>query len=124
MFPRSQKRAASFATGGRMQTSPNQCGWPRGRSPSRARRQPVGSAQNGFQHRNRQLKEVSKQKFVTSYFTAVVEAGLGNKDQALEWLEKSYRERVGLLAFLKVDPWFDELHSEPRFQDLLRRIGL
>jgi len=67
---------------------------------------------------------VSKQKFVTSYFTAVVEAGLGNKDQALEWLEKSYRERVGLLAFLKVDPWFDELHSEPRFQDLLRRIGL
>jgi TolB-like protein/Flp pilus assembly protein TadD len=68
------------------------------------------------------LKTLSKQKFVT-YFTAVLEAGLGNRDEALEWLEKSYRERVGLLAFLKVDPWFDNLHSDERFQNLVRRIA-
>jgi TolB-like protein/DNA-binding winged helix-turn-helix (wHTH) protein/Tfp pilus assembly protein PilF len=70
------------------------------------------------------LKDMSKQRFVTSYFTAAIEASLGKRNEAIELLEKSYRERVGLLAFLKVDPWFDDLHSEPRFQDLIRRIGL
>ena len=70
------------------------------------------------------LKDMSKQRFVTPYFTAVIEASLGRRNEAIELLEKSYRERVGLLAFLKVDPWFDDLHSEPRFQDLIRRIGL
>jgi DNA-binding winged helix-turn-helix (wHTH) protein/TolB-like protein len=49
---------------------------------------------------------------------------LGEKARALEWLEKAYEERTSLLAFLNVIPHFESLHSEPGFQDLLRRIGL
>jgi hypothetical protein len=50
-------------------------------------------------------------------------ARLGDKDKAFFWLEKCYAERVGLLA-LKIEPALDDLHSDPRFADLMRRVGL
>jgi len=50
-------------------------------------------------------------------------AALGEKDSALAWLERAYAERSGLTA-LKVDPGYDPLRSDPRFQSLLRRVGL
>ncbi len=55
---------------------------------------------------------------------AEIYTGLGEKHQALEWLEKTYEERSTALIYLKVDPVFDSLRSDPRFADLLRRIGL
>jgi len=48
----------------------------------------------------------------------------GEKERALEWLEKAYQERDTWLVFLKDDPRFEGLHSEPRFQSLLRRLSL
>ncbi len=49
--------------------------------------------------------------------------GLGENDLALEWLEKAYEERDVALIFLKVDPAYDSLRSDPRFQDLMRRMN-
>ena len=48
---------------------------------------------------------------------------LGDKDKAFEWLEKAYDERSAVMVFLKVDRRLDKLRSDPRFTDLLRRVG-
>jgi hypothetical protein len=50
-------------------------------------------------------------------------ARLGDKENAFLWLEKCYAERQGL-EFLKVEPALEGLHSDPRFADLMRRVGL
>jgi serine/threonine-protein kinase len=71
-----------------------------------------------------QLKLTSKQRFVWAYGFAIVYAGLGDKNQAFQWLEKSYQDREARITRLKVDPLFDGLHSDPRFADLVRRVGL
>jgi hypothetical protein len=51
-------------------------------------------------------------------------ARLGDKDQAFEWLEKAYEARDEFIRLVRVDPTFDNLHSDPRYADLLRRMGL
>jgi hypothetical protein len=71
-----------------------------------------------------QLKAIPKQKYVYSLGFARVYSGLGDKDEAFVWLEKAYEERSTALYYLKVDPIWDPLRSDPRFNDLLRRIGL
>lgn len=71
-----------------------------------------------------QLFELSRRQFVSCATIAVVYAGFEDRaDQALEWLEKAYEERSGLLIWLKVWPIFDHLRSDARFVRLLRRIG-
>jgi TolB-like protein/Flp pilus assembly protein TadD len=70
------------------------------------------------------LTDESHRNSVPAYAMAIVHAGLGNRDEALQWLDKSYQERDARLVNLKVHPMFDRLRSDPRFQDLLRRIGL
>jgi serine/threonine-protein kinase len=55
---------------------------------------------------------------------AKIHARLGDRNEAFAWLEKVYAEREYHIALLKLDPVFDGLHSDPRFADLLRRIGL
>lgn len=71
------------------------------------------------------LKEEYEQgKNVSPYDLAIIYAGLGQKNDALAWLQKAYEERSGGLLLLKVDAIFDSLKSEPRFQNLLARIGL
>jgi tetratricopeptide (TPR) repeat protein len=71
-----------------------------------------------------QLKDSSKQTYISPYGIAAIHAGLGEKDQAFLWLEKAYEERSGWLIWLRAEPGSDPLRSDPRFQDLLRRIGL
>jgi tetratricopeptide (TPR) repeat protein len=51
-------------------------------------------------------------------------AGLSDKEQAFAWLEKAYQERRDLMVVLNIDPLVDPLRSDPRFQDLVRRVGL
>jgi len=51
-------------------------------------------------------------------------AGIGDKDQTLAWLEKAYAEHSNVLTALRVEPGYDFLRSDPRFQDLMRRVGL
>ena len=59
-----------------------------------------------------------------SVYVAVVHARLGEKDAAFEWLEKAYRDHVGLIIHLKSHPMFDELHGDPRFDAMVKRIGI
>ncbi len=70
------------------------------------------------------LKETAQYKYVPAYQIAGIYAGLGEKDQAFAWLEKAYDERSDLLVNLKREQEFDGLRSDPRFADLLRRVGL
>jgi tetratricopeptide (TPR) repeat protein len=55
---------------------------------------------------------------------AILYAGLGEKDQAFEWLEKAYQEHDNALTSLRVYPFFDPLRSDPRFTQLLKKMGL
>jgi TolB-like protein/tetratricopeptide (TPR) repeat protein len=75
----------------------------------------------------RLLAELQKRKkagyvpagaFVNAYL------GLGETDQAFAWLEQAYKEQSNILQFLKVHPYFDPIRADPRFVDLVRRVGL
>jgi tetratricopeptide (TPR) repeat protein len=71
-----------------------------------------------------ELRGLSKRRYVSSYHIALVYAGLGEKDEAFKWLNKSVDDRQNILVFIEHDPRLDELHSDPRFQGLLRRVGI
>ena len=71
-----------------------------------------------------ELLELNKRRYVTPAAVANVYIGLGNKDQAFVWLEKAFQERSNYLAYLKVFPVLDPLRSDPRFTDLVHRVGL
>ena len=71
----------------------------------------------------RELKEFLAEEAVGVYEIALVYAGLGEKDLAFEFLERAYDERDKGMLWLKVDPPLDPLRSDPRFQDLLRRMN-
>ena len=70
------------------------------------------------------LKEMSKTGYVSSYLRAKICARLKEKDQAITWLERAYNERDSELAYMKIEPEFDEIRSDPRFQALLQRLSL
>jgi hypothetical protein len=61
---------------------------------------------------------------ISSYAIALIYNGLGQNDETLAWLDKAYAQRTPGLVFLKVEPKWDNLRSDPRFQDLLRRLRL
>jgi len=66
----------------------------------------------------------SKQEFVSPYFIAILYFNLKEKDKGFSWLDKAYKENDSWLNFLKVDPGFDSVRSNPRFKALLKRMGL
>jgi DNA-binding winged helix-turn-helix (wHTH) protein/TolB-like protein len=68
--------------------------------------------------------EQVKQGRANTWRMARIYTELGDKDQAFAWLERAYEERNNLMIFLKVAPFFESLQADPRFADLLRRIGL
>ena len=71
----------------------------------------------------KELRELSNKRYVPSASFAIIYVGLGDKEQAFTWLEKAYEER-SRLPMLKIDPIWDPLRADPRFKELLRRIGL
>ena len=70
------------------------------------------------------LNEVSKQRYVSPYSIAQIHARLQEKDQALSWLEQALKEHDCKLSYLKVDPVFDEIRADPRFQQVVSRLGM
>jgi TolB-like protein/Flp pilus assembly protein TadD len=71
-----------------------------------------------------ELAARAKQRYVPSYQVALVYAGLGDKEKAFESLERAFEERSTLLTYLKMDPRFDSLRKDPRYQAMLRRLNL
>jgi serine/threonine protein kinase/tetratricopeptide (TPR) repeat protein len=69
------------------------------------------------------LEEMAKQAYVSPYDIATIYNALGDQNQAFKWLDRALEERSGWLVYLKVNPILDNLHSDPRFQALLQRIG-
>ncbi len=71
-----------------------------------------------------QLRKRAEESYVPPYFSAVIYAGLGERDAAFSWLEKAYTERDEYLIWMKVDSEVDPLRSDPRFQQLVQRLNL
>jgi adenylate cyclase len=71
-----------------------------------------------------EMKRLALSRHVSSYNFAIIHAALGEKDEAFDWLEKSYGAREEALVWLKVDPRLDTIRTNPRFIDLQRRVGL
>jgi serine/threonine-protein kinase len=70
-----------------------------------------------------QLKALRKERYVTAYSFAVVYLGLGDKEEALRWLEKSYEDHAGAdIGWIRVDPLLDPLRNDPRFEALAEKI--
>lgn len=73
-----------------------------------------------------ELKRIEAEKTgtVSPFGMIWAHAGLGDNDQAFAWLEKAYQERYDRMVWLNIDPLLDPLRSDPRFADLVRRVGL
>jgi tetratricopeptide (TPR) repeat protein len=71
-----------------------------------------------------EVKNISKQKYVPPYDVARFYACMGQNDIAFEWLDRALQGRDRALTALRVDPLLDNLRSDPRFTELLRRVGL
>jgi len=70
-----------------------------------------------------QLKDLSKQRYVSAYSFALVYLGLDDKEEALHWLQKSYQDRAGFdIAAIKVDPFLDPLRGDPRFEQIVASL--
>src|SRR6266498_795177 len=70
-----------------------------------------------------QLQELATRRYVTSYSFALVHIALGEKDKAIDWLERAYRDRAGPdIALIKVDPFLDPLRGHARFEALVQKI--
>jgi len=76
------------------------------------------------QHALQELERFSRQQKIDPGIIAWAYASTGNKKQAFAWLEKAYHQHSNALTALKVDPVYDLLRSDPRFQNLLQRVGL
>jgi tetratricopeptide (TPR) repeat protein len=70
------------------------------------------------------LREQAKQRYVAPYDIAVVYVGLKDTDQTFKYLKMAYQDRSFWLVYLRVDPRFDPIRGDPRYQDILRRMHL
>src|SRR3989442_4148087 len=70
-----------------------------------------------------QLQQLATRRYVTSYSFALVHIALGEKDKAINSLYRAYRDRARPdIALIKVDPFLDDLHGDPRFESLVRKF--
>ncbi len=72
----------------------------------------------------KEFKELSSHAYVDFYQVATIYAGLGDKEEAFRLLEKGYAEHSATMPWLAIDVFWDGMRSDPRYADLLRRIGL
>jgi hypothetical protein len=68
------------------------------------------------------LRARAARSYVPSYWFALVHAGLGERDQAMQYLERAYQERSTVLAYVRIDPRLQSLRDHPRFVALVQRI--
>lgn len=71
-----------------------------------------------------EVEQMSQHTYISPHEKAVIYLGLGERDQAFYWLNKACDERFAVLIYLTVDPAFDDLRSDPRFEKLARRLNL
>jgi hypothetical protein len=71
-----------------------------------------------------ELNQMSSQRYVSPFCTAPIHRGLGDKERALDGLEKAYEARSQWMVGLKVEKVYDPLRSESRFIELLKKVGL
>lgn len=71
-----------------------------------------------------ELKQRRKAGYIPSAAFVNAYLGLGDNEEAFYWLEQAYREQSNILQWIKVHPYFDSIRSDPRFADLIRRVGL
>jgi hypothetical protein len=69
------------------------------------------------------LTVISKHHYVCPYEMATAHAVLGDKDKAMQWLRKGFRERSGCMVDLKTDPRLDSLRSDSRFEQIMKEVG-
>jgi hypothetical protein len=70
-----------------------------------------------------QLKKLSKERYVSAYSLALVYLGLGDKEEALRWVEQSYQDCAGSdVGWVRVDPLLDPVRGDPRFEALAEKI--
>jgi len=72
----------------------------------------------------KELSQLAEHRQVSTFWLAMIHMALGERDQTFQLLDRCYEERSPWLAWLKADPALDPLRSDPRFADLLRRMGL
>ena len=70
-----------------------------------------------------ELEQISRERYMCAYEIAVTYAALDEKDAAFQWLDKAFDDRADCMPYLNVDPRFDDLRADPRFQALMERVG-
>jgi tetratricopeptide (TPR) repeat protein len=84
----------------------------------------AGDRRNAIIAQTNEMRRLQQENlYVRPGYLAELYTALGNKDEAMRWLERGYREHDAWLALLKVWPRFDALRSDPRFQELVRRMN-
>lgn len=95
--------------------------------------EPLGSLGRGYALQGKKaeamkaiakLNELSKRNYTAPFFYAMIYSALGDKDHAMEWLEKAYDDKSWYVALLNVDPKMDSMRSDPRFQKLVSKLKL
>jgi hypothetical protein len=71
-----------------------------------------------------ELRELSTHAYIDFYGPATIYAGLGDKDETFRLLERAYEQHSATMPYLAADPTWYGIHSDPRYADLLRRMGL
>jgi len=70
-----------------------------------------------------QLLDPKEHRYASPYHVAPIFFALGRTKEAFDWLETGYQERAAFMVLMKTDPRWDNVHPDPRFQDLLRRMN-
>ena len=71
-----------------------------------------------------EILKLSERRYVTPYNIALIYHGLGERGETLKWLERGLEQRDLRMTFLKAEPKWNDLRSDARFQEIMRRVGL